>query len=100
MNVNMKSQSVILGARRMDFKNGDDIIKGTQVWYHAPESENSENVIGFIPQKAWLPLEDYPQFKDDKIRFPHFCEAIVNVDVAKNKMKVVGFDLFPEKPSK
>lgn len=86
----LQKEVTVLGAKRLDFKNGDDEIKGVSVWYHLQEV-NEENVVGIIPTKAWLPLDSFRDFQ--KIdSYPALALCGMDVDIQKGKLKPVSFD--------
>lgn len=82
----------VLGAKRLDFDNAGDVVRGVQVWYYTdPVSEI--DIVGCIPAKAWL--KDIKSF-DVFLNRQYPCEArvVFDIDISKNKLipKVFDFD--------
>ena len=80
----------VLGAKRMDFKNGDDVIQGVQVWSYA-EISDDENTKGIIPTKSWMPLLSFETYENVE-EFPAVARCGYTIDMAKNKLKPVSFE--------
>lgn len=89
--MNLDKEVTVLGIKRMDFMNGNDPVKGTQVFVIA-ESVNDIDVRGTIPNKSWLPYEIFEKFAGKQ--FPVKAIAKYEIDLAKSKLKIVDFD-FP-----
>ena len=79
----------LVGVKRVNFEQGSDRVQGTQVFYHSLEHENTPDVKGFIPNKAWLPLEHFPTY--EKVNFPTPATGIFDVDLSKGKLKIKEF---------
>ena len=75
---------IVLGAKKLDFQNGADSVRGTQVWYHDVQTENTDEIKGLIPKKAWLPLEQFPVFANRN--YPLKASIELDVDLNKNKL--------------
>lgn len=80
----LSKEILVLGAKKLDFMNGNDAVKGTQVWYQDLEQENTEEIKGFIPKKAWLPLDKFPQFGNKA--YPLKATIEFDIDLNKNKL--------------
>ena len=74
--MNLTQQVMVLGAKRLDFDNNGDVIKGTQVFYHGLVATNENDIKGFIPSKAWLPIEKFGQLQNAV--FPFEATAFCN----------------------
>ena len=90
--MNLDKQVMVLGVKRMDFQNGNDTVKGTQVHIFG-EAVNEQDVKGCIPSKAWLPYEAFDKFAGKE--FPLQAIAKYEIDLAKSKLKIVDFDFIP-----
>lgn len=90
--MNIEKKVVVIGVKRVQFENGGDKVEGTQVYYHETDSANEMDVKGFIPNKAWLPLSEFENFKE--VVYPFIASAIVDVDLTKGKLKIKGFKAF------
>lgn len=90
----LQKDVTVLGAKRLDFKNGDDEIKGVTVWYHT-EPVKEENVVGVIPVKAWFPLDSFKNFENVE-NYPALSLCGMDIDMQKGKLKPVTFDFYTE----
>lgn len=82
----------VLGAKRLDFDNSGDVVRGVQVWYYT-DAVNETDIVGCIPAKAWLKdIKSYEVFLNRE--YPCQARVVFDIDISKNKLipKVFDFD--------
>lgn len=80
---------MLKGVKKVNFEQGSDKVQGTQVFYENLEPENTPDVKGYMPSKAWLPLDHFPTFEN--VNFPTPAIGVFEIDLSKGKVKLKSF---------
>lgn len=91
--MDVQKEVIVLAVKKVNFKNdAGEAISGCQVFYSDLTPTNDDNTLGLPVSKAWLDISWFDIFNDVK-EYPLKTKVHLNIDLAKGKLKPIGFEM-------